>query len=86
VDRGPDPARAHPDRRDIELYLPAGSDVWVDLWNEAQREPGWHVVDAPLGRPAVMVRRGSAAGPEIRGCLREHGLLQTCSRRSGNET
>jgi alpha-glucosidase len=64
-----------PDQREVELYLPAGSGVWVDLWTEAQREPGWHVVDAPLGRPAVMFRSGSAAGAEIRDCLRAHGLL-----------
>jgi hypothetical protein len=71
-----------PDRRQAELYLPAGSGVWLDLWTEVPREPGRHVVDAPLGRPVVMYRSGSAAGPEIRDCLREHGLLQASGKRN----
>ena len=54
------------------VYLPEGE--WVHLWTGAAASPGWQAVNAPLGRPAVFYRRGSAAGEALRGRLLALGL------------
>jgi alpha-glucosidase len=41
------------------LYVPGG-DEWRDLWSGRRVEAGWHEVAAPIGRPAVLVREGTA--------------------------
>ena len=40
-------------------YVPGG-DEWRDLWSGRRVEAGWHDLAAPLGRPPVLVRDGSA--------------------------
>jgi alpha-glucosidase len=61
----------------VRLYLPAGE--WVHLWS-GQRygdiNKGKYVeVDAPLGKPAVFYRAGSAAGGKFATDLKAAGLL-----------
>jgi sulfoquinovosidase len=41
------------------LYVPGG-DTWQDLWSGKRVEAGWHEVEAPLGRPPLLIRDGSA--------------------------
>ena len=50
-----------------------GGEHWRDLWSGRIVEAGWHEVSAPLGRPPLYVREGSAhadlfaAIPELAG-------------------
>jgi alpha-glucosidase len=66
-----------PGRDTVSVYLPAGE--WVHVWSgRAYGNPGagtWVVVEAPLGRPAVFHRKGSAVGESFTARLREEGLL-----------
>jgi alpha-glucosidase len=66
-----------PGRDAVRVYLPAGE--WVHVWSgRAHGQPGagtWVTVEAPLGRPAVFHRKGSAAGESFTARLREEGLL-----------
>ena len=59
----------------VQVYFPAGS-AWTDLWSgEDAGVPGeWVAMPAPLGRPAVFLRRGAAAGEAILRGLREAGV------------
>ncbi|GAA4008464.1 alpha-glucosidase [Sphingomonas humi] len=41
------------------VYVPGG-ELWRDLWSGSMVEAGWHDVPAPLGRPPLFVRDGSA--------------------------
>ncbi|ABW02515.1 glycoside hydrolase family 31 protein [Caldivirga maquilingensis] len=40
-----------------EVYLPEGE--WVNMWSGEVLNKGFHIVDAPLGKPPVFLRRGS---------------------------
>jgi len=40
-----------------EVYLPGGE--WVNLWNGEVLKGGYHMVDAPLGKPPVFLKSGS---------------------------
>jgi alpha-glucosidase len=66
-----------PGRDTVRAYLPAGE--WVHVWSgRAHGRPehgSWVTVEAPLGRPAVFHRKGSAVGEAFTARLREEGLL-----------
>lgn len=66
-----------PNTSRVRLYLPAGR--WQHLWSgEPAGDEGcgtWHVVDAPLGRPAVYFRAGCRAGLDLRRDLAAQGDL-----------
>jgi sulfoquinovosidase len=46
----------------VEVYFPEGSE-WIDLWTRADagRAGDWVRMPAPLGKPAVFLRRSGAA-------------------------
>jgi sulfoquinovosidase len=52
--------------RTVEVYWPKGAE-WVDLWTgaDAGRTGEWTRVPAPLGRPAVFLRKGAESANEI---------------------
>ena len=60
----------------VDVYFPEGDD-WADLWTGAAAgRPGeWARLPAPLGRPAVFLRKGAPAGEAILGGLRDAGVL-----------
>jgi alpha-glucosidase len=66
-----------PGRATARVYLPRGR--WVHLWSGAgygSRERGaWAEIAAPVGRPAVFYRAGSAVGAEFAARLRAEGVL-----------
>jgi len=57
--------------RTVELYFPNG-DEWIDLWTGdlVGRAGSWQRVDAPLGHPAVFLKKGSSAERHIPSALR----------------
>jgi len=61
---------------EVRVYLPAGA--WVHIWSDQEygdeRQGTWVTVEAPLGRPAVFHKKGSAVGDAFRARLREDGL------------
>jgi sulfoquinovosidase len=60
----------------LEVYFPLGSE-WTDLWSGAAAgKAGSRTrVPAPLGKPAVFLRKGAASADEIRGGLKSAGVL-----------
>lgn len=60
----------------VEVYFPLGAE-WIDLWTgQDVGTPGaWSRVTAPLSKPAVLLRKGSAAAEEIRTSLQHEGIL-----------
>jgi alpha-glucosidase len=58
----------------VRLYLPAGA--WVNLWTaEAMASKGqWVDAAAPLGKPAVFFKQGSAAGEQLRATLKAEDI------------
>jgi alpha-glucosidase len=52
--------------RSVEVYWPEGAE-WVDLWTgaDAGRAGEWTQVPAPLGKPAVFLRKGAEAEDAI---------------------
>jgi alpha-glucosidase len=60
----------------VEVYFPQGAE-WIDLWSGAEAgTPGaWTRMPAPLSKPAVFLRKGSASAVEIRGELSKAGIL-----------
>lgn len=60
----------------VEVYFPLGSE-WVDLWTgaEAGKAGDWSRMPAPLGTPAVFLRKGATAADEIRNGLKTVGPL-----------
>lgn len=49
----------------VNVYIPGGS--WIHVWTEKEYRGGeWHLVDAPIGSPAVFYRKGSAVGETFR--------------------
>ena len=63
-------------REAVEVYFPEGS-AWSDLWTgtEVGRPGEWARMPAPLGRPAVFLRKGAPAGETILGGLKDAGVL-----------
>jgi alpha-glucosidase len=60
----------------VDVYFPEGS-AWTDLWTGGDAgSPGeWATMPAPLGQPAVFLRKDApAAGPILEG-LRAEGVL-----------
>jgi alpha-glucosidase (family GH31 glycosyl hydrolase) len=60
----------------VEVYFPEGSE-WVDLWTRANsgRAGEWVKMPAPLGRPAVFLRKGGGSSSEIIEGLKAVGVL-----------
>ena len=60
----------------VNVYFPKGS-AWTDLWTgaDAGREGAWVRMPAPLGKPAVFLRKGSASAGAIIGGLKGAGIL-----------
>lgn len=48
----------------VNVYLPQG--VWVHIWTLEEFQGGtWHVVNAPMGFPAVFFQKGSNVGAQF---------------------
>jgi alpha-glucosidase len=60
----------------VEVYFPAG-DAWTDLWTGAEvGSPGaWATQPAPLGKPAVFLRKGAETAQTIISGLKAAGVL-----------
>ncbi len=60
----------------VDVYFPVGS-VWTDLWTGVQAgETGdWNTMPAPLGKPAVFLRKGAASADQIVSGLKSVGVL-----------
>jgi alpha-glucosidase len=60
----------------VEVYWPEGAE-WTDLWTGASvgKAGEWTRVSAPLGRPAVFLRKGADSANEIIGGLRDANAL-----------
>jgi sulfoquinovosidase len=60
----------------VEVYFPSGSS-WLDLWSGTDvGSPGkWLRMPAPLGRPAVFIRKDTASGAVIVDGLKAEGVL-----------
>jgi alpha-glucosidase len=60
----------------VEVYFPEG-DGWTDLWTGAEvGSPGaWTTCPAPLGKPAVFLRKGAETAQTIIGGLKAVGVL-----------
>ena len=60
----------------VEVYFPAG-DKWSDLWSGADvgSAGDWATIPAPLGKPAVFLRKGAPSAPDIIGGLKSVGVL-----------
>jgi alpha-glucosidase (family GH31 glycosyl hydrolase) len=50
----------------VDVYFPGG-DKWTDLWTGADMgEAGhWVRMPAPMGKPAVFLRKGTASASQI---------------------
>lgn len=62
----------------VEVYFPQGS-AWTDLWSgqDAGAAGAWATMPAPLGRPAVFLRKGAESSDLILDGLRSAGALVT---------
>jgi len=60
----------------VDVYFPQG-DEWTDLWSgaDAGRAGEWATAPAPIGRPAVFLRKGGASRTEILAGLKSVGVL-----------
>ncbi|MGI8486706.1 MAG: alpha-glucosidase [Thermomicrobiales bacterium] len=60
----------------VEVYFPAGEE-WTDLWTglDAGKPGEWLRMPAPLGRPAVFLRKGAPSSDEILNGLKGVGVL-----------
>jgi len=60
----------------VEVYFPHGAE-WIDLWTgEDSGTPGtWQRMPAPLGKPAIFLRKGTASATEIRNDLKLAGIV-----------
>lgn len=48
------------DVKEWQVYLPAGQ-TWVNIWNMQEIQGGQSItIDAPIGKPPVFFRKGSA--------------------------
>ena len=59
----------------VEVYFPVG-DEWVDLWTGLDAgQPGYRKnMPAPIGKPAVFLRKGASTRDEIRAGLQGVGI------------
>jgi alpha-glucosidase len=64
------------DATSVEVYFPEGA-TWVDLWTGADAGyPGeWRKMPAPLGTPAVFLRKDAPTASLIRDGLKSVGIL-----------
>ncbi len=63
----------HPGRRTVAAYLPAGSGTWTDPFTGRTHEAGDGrriELDAPLGRPGLLVNSSQTGGGALAGALR----------------
>jgi alpha-glucosidase len=60
----------------VDVYFPAGT-AWVDLWTgtDAGSVGDWSTMPAPLGKPAVFLRKGAASADQILSGLKSAGVL-----------
>ena len=60
----------------VDVYFPEGSQ-WTDLWSgaDAGKAGAWVRMPAPVGKPAVFLRKGGAANAEIIQGLKSVGVL-----------
>jgi alpha-glucosidase len=60
----------------VKVYFPAGS-AWTDLWSGAEvgKSAAWNIAPAPLGKPAVFLRKGAASADKILSGLKSVGVL-----------
>jgi alpha-glucosidase len=60
----------------VDVYFPGG-DKWTDLWTGADMgEAGhWVRMPAPMGKPAVFLRKGTASASQIIDGLKSGGVL-----------
>jgi alpha-glucosidase len=60
----------------VDVYFPDG-DAWTDLWTgaEAGKAGEWMRMPAPLGKPAVFLRKGGESTGAIRDGLKAVGIL-----------
>lgn len=60
----------------VDVYFPVGS-AWIDLWTgtDAGSAGDWSTMPAPLGRPAVFLRKGAASADQIVSGLKSVGVL-----------
>lgn len=56
-----------PGAQRVEVVVPDAG--WLHLWSGKRFDAGLHVVDAPIGQPAVFVKRGSAVADQLRRCI-----------------
>jgi alpha-glucosidase len=61
---------------EVGVYFPASS-AWIDLWSGAETgTPGaWSTKPAPLGKPAVFLRKGAPSADQILAGLKSVGIL-----------
>ena len=60
----------------VDVYFPTG-DEWTDLWTGANvgKAGQWSDLSAPIGKPAVFLRKGGAFNDEILAGLKAEGVL-----------
>jgi alpha-glucosidase len=60
----------------VQVYFPEGAQ-WVDLWTGADAGTAgeWVRMPAPLGKPAVFLRKGAESFDDIIGGLRGVNVL-----------
>lgn len=60
----------------VKVYWPQGTE-WIDLWTgvDTGKAGEWTRMPAPLGRPAVFLRKGAESAAEIIGGLRGVDVL-----------
>jgi len=60
----------------VEVYFPQGAE-WIDMWTgeDAGTAGTWQSMPAPLGKPAVFLRKGSASAIDIRNTMKHAGIL-----------
>jgi len=61
----------------VDVYFPGGTE-WIDLWTgqDAGKPGEWQRMPAPIGKPALFIRKGSPSMDEIINGLRSTGILQ----------
>jgi sulfoquinovosidase len=60
----------------VDVYFPASSE-WIDIWTgqDAGKAGEWHNMPAPIGKPAIFLRKGSSSVNEITNGLKSTGIL-----------
>jgi alpha-glucosidase len=65
----------------VDVYFPAG-DEWTDLWTGAAAGGvgDWATMPAPIGKPAVFLKKGGASRAEIVAGLKSAGVLSASAQ------